>query len=392
MLSQALLICTFLNHVLGQTVTITAGVTTSTGVKCSTQFANKSVKPPIPTSSVTRTALPNVILIISASTPVSTVTPKPVTTTTTQTIPTTVTITLPGMTGVFSTTSTSTFTNTITAFSTALTTVTSTSSTTTTVTTNVPAPPGFIGVEQSSGDMDAPPAEGRRALSRGFLSRRASPLLGNPTGDQKYPFKVTCIKTVQVVIFKKIVAVKPTSTTTIPASTITIKSTTRPVITATAPGSAVTSTASFQTTTTIDSTTTMVTTTTETTTTTITESSTTSSYLACLPTNQLGPPLSDGRVSTIFAGTDEGLFFYTEVADATTPYECCVACLLSPEGCYASGFFINFDVKCNIFERRDLANVCDNPGFVAGAYDRSRNTGTFNRATYSNGPCGVVVK
>ncbi|KAI4094839.1 MAG: hypothetical protein LQ339_007402 [Xanthoria mediterranea] len=314
------------------------------------------------------------------------------------------------MTGVFSTTSTSTFTNTITAFSTASTTVTSTSSTTTTVTTNVPASPGFIGVEQSSGDMDAPPAEGRRALSRGFLSRRDSQLLGNPTGDQKYPFKVTCefnlqqqrstdriltvpcIISVQVVIFKKIVAVKPTSTTTIPAFTSTIKSTIRPVITATAPGSAVTSTASFQNTTTIDSTTTMVTTTTETTTTTITESSTTSSYLACLPTNQLGPPLSDGRVSTIFAGTDRGLFFSTEVEDATTPYECCVACLLSPEGCYASGFFINFDIKCNIFERRDRANVCDNPGFVAGAYDRSRNTGTFNRATYSNGPCGVVVK
>ncbi|CAL8580581.1 hypothetical protein XPA_006303 [Xanthoria parietina] len=149
MLSQALLVFTLLNHVLGETLTITAGVTTSTGVKCSTQFANKSVKPPIPTSSITRTALPNVILIISASTPVATVTPKLVTTTTTQTIPTTATTTLAGMTGVFSTTSTFTSTNTITQFSTASTTVTSTSSTTTTVTTNVPAPPGFVGIEDA---------------------------------------------------------------------------------------------------------------------------------------------------------------------------------------------------------------------------------------------------
>ncbi|KAL8923092.1 MAG: hypothetical protein Q9208_004776 [Pyrenodesmia sp. 3 TL-2023] len=396
MLSQALVTLTLLGYALGQTLTVTASVSTSTGVKCSTKFAEKSVKPPLPTSTLTRTAFPDIRVIISASTPVATVTPTPVTTTTTLTIPTTVTTTLSGMTGVFSTTSTSTFTNTITAFSTASTTVTSTSSTTATVTSNVPAPPGFVNIEQSSGDQDAPPGKARRAeraLSpKGAISKRfplvLDPLL--PTRGKEYPVAVSCIKTVQVVIFKKLVAVKPTSTKTLPASTSTVTSTTRPTVTATAVGSAVTSTISFQTTTTIDSTTTSVTTSTASTTTTITESSTTSSYLACATPNQLGPNLADGRVSTIFAGSETDLFFSTEVPEATNPYECCVACLLNPAGCYASGYFINFDIPCNIFERRDDTKTCNNPGFVAGRYDRDINPTTFNRATYSNGPCGVV--
>ncbi|KAI4223047.1 MAG: hypothetical protein LQ349_007507, partial [Xanthoria aureola] len=292
------------------------------------------------------------------------------TTTTTQSIPTTTTTPLAEMKAIFSTTSTFTSTNTITEFSTVSTKVTSTSSTTTTVTTNVLAPPGLVCIEESSGDIDATPVKARRALSRGVVSRRASQRSGNPTGDKTYPVKVTCVKTVQLVIFKKIVAVKPTSTKTLPASTTTVTSTTRPTLTSTVPGSAVTSTASFQTTIAINSTTTMVTTTTAMTTTTITESSTTSSYLACATTNQLGPNLSDGRVSTIFDGSETDLFYSTDVYDATSPYECCVACLLSPFGCYASGFFVNFDIP----------------------YDRDIDPNTFNRATYSNGPCGVAQK
>lgn len=89
---------------------------------------------------------------------------------------------------------------------------------------------------------------------------------------------------------------------------------------------------------------------------------------------------------------EHGLFYSTDVYDATSPYECCVACLLSPVGCYASGFFINFDTPCVNFERPDDTKTCNNPGFVAGRYDRTSNTGTFNRATYSNGPCGVAQK
>ncbi|KAL8888460.1 MAG: hypothetical protein Q9215_004103 [Flavoplaca cf. flavocitrina] len=396
MLSQALLFLLLLNDVLGQTLTITAGVSTSTRVKCSTKFAEKSVRPPLPTSTVTRTALPDVRVIISASTPVATVTPKPVTTTTTQTIPTTVTTTLAGMTGVFSTTSTFTSTNTITVFSTAFTTVTSTSSTTTTVTSEVAPPPGFITVEQSSGDRDAPPGKARRddrTLSpKGAVSKRFPQFLDLlfPTRDMKYPVAISCIKTIQVVIIKKLVTIKHTSTKTLPASTSTVTSTTRPTVTATAVGSAVTSTVSFQTTTTVDSTTTSVTTSTATTTTTIIESSTLSSYRACATDNQLGPNLADGRISTIFAGSERDLFFSTEVPEATNPYECCVACLLNPAGCYASSYFERFDIPCNIFERRDDSKTCDNPGFVAGRYDRSSNPNVFNRATYSNGPCGVV--
>ncbi|KAL9030627.1 MAG: hypothetical protein Q9180_006883 [Flavoplaca navasiana] len=152
MLCQSLMVLTLLSHVLSQTLTITAGVSTSTGVKCSTKFAEKSVKPPLPNSTVNRTALPDVRVIISASTPVATVTLKPVTTRTTQTIPTTVTTTLAGMTGASSTTSTFKSTNTITVFSTAYTTLTSTSSTTTTVTSEVAPPTGFIIVEQSTED------------------------------------------------------------------------------------------------------------------------------------------------------------------------------------------------------------------------------------------------
>lgn len=89
-------------------------------------------------------------------------------------------------------------TNTNTVFSTASTTLTGTSSTTTTVTSEVAPPPGFITVEQSSGDRDAPPGKARRAdrtLSpKGAVSRRFPQLIGLlfPTRDKKYPVAVSC--------------------------------------------------------------------------------------------------------------------------------------------------------------------------------------------------------
>ncbi|KAI4233182.1 MAG: hypothetical protein LQ349_004563 [Xanthoria aureola] len=157
------------------------------------------------------------------------------------------------MKAIFSTTSTFTSTNTITEFSTASTTVTSTSSTTTTVTTNVPAPPGFVGIEESSGDIDATPVKPRRALSRGAVSRRVS---------------------------------------------------------------------------------------------------------------------------------------HTDVYDATSPYQCCVACLLNPAGCYASGFFINFDTPCVNFERRDeIPRRAKTPDLWPGG---TTATSILTRSTERRIPMGRV--
>ncbi|KAI4234766.1 MAG: hypothetical protein L6R40_006645 [Gallowayella cf. fulva] len=306
----AFLFLALISHALSVTLTITAGVSTSTGVKCSTNLGTKTVKSPVPTTTVARTPLPDIILVISASTPVTTVTPNPVTATTTRTVPTTVTTTLSGMTEIFSTTSTITVTNIITDFSTLLTTVASTSSTTTTVTTNVPAPAGFVGVDESSGDEVPARVKARRGHMQGFISKRA-PQSKAKTSSKTYPVSVTCVKTVQLP------AEPPTSSA---------HSQRRPV-------------------------------------------------------------------STNFSPTDRNAVSYTEVPDAVDPYQCCVACLLSPIGCYGSGFFRRSDIPCNLFERRNdngQTDVCDNPNYLAGEYVAETNLNSFNVATYSNEPCGVV--
>ena len=190
------------------TLTITASSATATSVACTTRLSDKSVKQPVPTTSTTTTLPPKIILIISASTPVSTITPQPVTTTTIQTAKTTVTTTATPISNTYSTTFTTTVTTTNTATTTVESTTTVTVSTTSTSVNHVPTAPGFVGVEDSTGETDYAGAKKRKRdahsplggatlRNHGMSKKRTAPSI------PKYPTSVYCMS---ILIFSSLLA------------------------------------------------------------------------------------------------------------------------------------------------------------------------------------------
>ncbi|KAL9581311.1 MAG: hypothetical protein Q9212_003969 [Teloschistes hypoglaucus] len=268
-------------------------------------MTTKPVKGPIPTTSLTSTLLPNVILIISASTPVTTVSPAPVTSTTTQTVQTTVT---------------------------------------------------QSATPKSKYLLDN--------LHQHYHSGKHANL-NRP--KHKYRDRIDDdnfgIKYIQVTYTKKIVAVKPTSTVTGKPSTSTVTSTVTSTSTSTVVPPDVSVTSSFTTTATATAQTNTTVTNFGTTTTTVTQVVTQTSYDACKPTNILGPRTSAGQYidyvdySRFDTGTD---------SNAKDALDCCVQCQTNNigNGCQFSVFTPSQKDCLNFISTN--TNTCSNPNYQAG--------------------------
>ena len=186
---QLLLLFLLARSIFALTLTVTASSSTSTQVQCKTKLSKNSVEPPIPTESTTKTGIPGLILVFSASTPVTTLTPPTTTVTTISYTDTTVTTTASTVTDTFSTTSTETDTSTTTTTFSYTDTTTLSTTVTNTATTTVPTPSGFEGVQASSGDTNIK----KRDVLGGSLRRsRQVHNKGNNPFDYKYPAEVTC--------------------------------------------------------------------------------------------------------------------------------------------------------------------------------------------------------
>ena len=190
-------------------------------------------------------------------------------------------------------------------------------------------------------------------------------------------------KYITIIYTEKIIAIKPTSTvtaatpisTSIVTATITSTSTVLP--------SNVPVTSTFSTTQTSTTTITASSTSTITTTTTITTSVTVTSYAACGPTNLLGPQIQNGNY--IDDVEMEGISFIVD-SDATTAYDCCVACFTSPDQCQ----YMTFYSGSGMCQFLGYGIVCNNPGYTAGTFFQTPITSGLG-LILANGPCGVVV-
>ncbi|KAI9838468.1 MAG: hypothetical protein M1837_002460 [Sclerophora amabilis] len=355
---------------------------TSTTQICSTRMASTSAKGPIPTTTKTKTKLPNIVIIGTTSVPIKTITPAAITRTATITSLETVTATASTISETFSTTETLTDTSTISITLTSVETTTTTSSTTTTATTVVPTSAGFRDICSSSGRSNF--ANQKRAVSHPHagLARRAPSK--SPKGVrldlQKYPAAVTCDKYIQVRYTKEIILVKPTSTKTAATPTAVVSTTATVTETSTVVPPNVSTTLSFTTTTTASTTSTITSSSTATSTASVTETTTTTSYAACATNNVLGPRVDNGNYLT--------RSFYNDVDNqviqvvASSGYECCVACITSTLNCHYASYG---EGACSLVAGSPR---CD-PNYADGTFFEGRSPPGYS-LQLSNGNCGSL--
>ncbi|KAI4139248.1 MAG: hypothetical protein LQ341_004293 [Variospora aurantia] len=383
-------------------LTTTAGSSHITSTHCKT-FVGQSSKSSVPTHSFLRTARPEVVVVLSASTPCSTVTPPALTATDTVQTYTTTTITASTATGTFSTTTTLFETESITATDTVVSITTSTSTSISTAVVTVPAPSGWITVKNSTGlkDVNDPavlqgsdvqqPLQDDRSGVRGHwppgIPRRpGSPRPRNPWAHE-HPESVTCFKTVWTRYIKMIIFVKHyTTTTTIPPATSTTTSTQTVSSTSTIVPDAVTSIESFSTTSTTTTTLTAVVTEISSATELVPVTTTTTSYAACFTENVLGNKLQDG--SAIYGLSVLDRESTRDIQDTiTTAYDCCVSCLLSSDNCQYSTLFNRGETRvCGRLLNPAICHGQDYDSGIISTEDPDNPSGYNQEA--SNGPCG----
>ncbi|KAL8969694.1 MAG: hypothetical protein Q9197_004204 [Variospora fuerteventurae] len=386
-------------------LTITAGSSRITSTHCKT-FVGHSSKSSVPTHSFLRTARPEVEVVLTATTPGTTVTPPAVTATDTVQTYTTTTITASTATGTFSTTTTLFKTESITATKTVVSTTTFTTTSVSTAVVTEPAPSGWITVKNSTGlkDVNDPAVlqgsdvqqplqdDGSSGVKDHWppwnLRRPGSPRPRNPWHDD-YPASVTCFKTVWTRYIKMIVLVKHyTTTTTIPPATSTITNTQTVGSTSTVVPDGVTSVKSFSTTRTTTTTLTAVVTKISSATKLVHATTTTTSYAACFTENLLSEKLQNG-LAIQFLGMADPLGKPDVQGSINTAYDCCVSCLLSSENCQYSTLLHYQDPP--VCGRLLNPAICRGQDYETGAVLAGRYDPQARYQEASNGPCGKLV-
>ncbi|KAL8869494.1 MAG: hypothetical protein Q9174_004230 [Haloplaca sp. 1 TL-2023] len=387
-------------------LTITAGSSDVTTTQCRTIIGVTSLDK-VPTYTLSRTALlPEITLALAVSTPGSTVTPPAITATNTLQTYTTATVTASTATGTFSTTTTVYETDSITTTDTVLSTTTSTTTATGTSTHVVPAPSDWINVTNSTGYTETGSQAGVHDSSAQQLLQDSGtrvkggwpPKIPKPPGfpdgkspwENKHPLSVTCFQTVRTHYIKKVIFVKPyTTTTTLPPATSTITSTQTIESTSTIVPDKVTVIKSFSTTSTTTTTFASVITDTSTTTEQVNATLTSTSYAACGTDNILGPKLPDGR-KLAAASINDYVAGQQDTTLQGSEYDCCVSCLLDEaSNCqYSVTLYYMDPPACG---RLLNPAVCRGQDYEAGEIrvvpgDDENETGV----TVSNGPCGVM--
>jgi len=314
-------------------------------------------------------------------TPSTTVTPSTTTLTASTTLTGTVTASVITDTYTITPTDTETSYTTTTITETDTESDTSTLYSTTTSTTTVNPPDGFI---------YPTPTLGGKKLKRDLMVRRPAPEvqkrangLALPNYKQPkspvYAQKVVCLRIVESIVpYTK--TATATSTTTYTASTpsTTVTQTFSATSTVTLPDANVTITAPDSTTTT----TSMVTVTTTTTTTTVftvsvTVTATATYYAACGPQNLVSMDPSGGLLT--LSGFDYSTATYQAI-DST--YDCCVACLTSPNCAGSTSYSNSGNLYCAIINLGTCPANQNQQAYMYASYD-SGETNTF-----SNGLCG----
>ncbi|KAL8868071.1 MAG: hypothetical protein Q9174_005238 [Haloplaca sp. 1 TL-2023] len=373
-----------------------------TSTQCKTEVGTISKKS-VPTYTLSRKLLPQAIVVLSVSRPVSTVTPPAVTATdTVQTFTTTI-VTASTATGTFSTTTTLFETDSITTTEDVGSTTTTTTTSTDTAVFTEPAPSNWVSVKNSTGlknrDDEAilqdPEVQQRLQDDSLDLQGHWPPKLPSPPGIPRrkqpwvetYPESVTCIRTVQP-RYKKIIIFldRHTTTTTIPPATSTISSTQTVISTSTIVPDAVTVIESFSTTSTTTTTLTSVITDISTATELVNATTTITSYAACFTENLLDRDLEGHLDIGTITGNDPGQI--RDLHDVDSAYDCCVSCLLSTGNCQYStmlDFFV--PAKCGRLLNPD---ICRGQDYVSGEVI-ANNPGQYPGQSISNGPCGKVV-
>ncbi|KAL8648194.1 MAG: hypothetical protein Q9210_005132 [Variospora velana] len=385
-------------------LTFTAGSSDITTTRCKT-FVGHSSKSSVPTHSFSRTARPEIVVVLTVTTPGSTVTPAAVTATDTVQTYTTTTITASTATGTFSTTSTVFETESITTTDTLVSTTTSTTTSIGTAVVTEPAPSGWISVKNSTGlkdhndqavlqgsDVQQPLQDDRSGVRGGWPpripGRPGSPRRKNPWADE-YPASVTCFKTVRTRYIKMIVFVKPyTTTTTIPPATSTTTSIQTVGSTSTIVPDGVTVIESFSTTSTTTTTLTAVVTEISSATELVNATTTTTSYAACFTENLLSEKLQNG-MALQFLSVADGQGKRDIQTSISSAYDCCVSCLLSSENCQYSTLLHYRDPP--VCGRLLNPAICLGQDYEAGVVFTARYDpqGLYQEA--SNGPCGKLV-
>ncbi|KAI4186260.1 MAG: hypothetical protein L6R41_003595 [Letrouitia leprolyta] len=209
-----------------------------------------------------------------------------------------------------------------------------------------------------------------------LLNKRTSP------PPARYLSSVKCIKTVQVIYFKKVIVVKPTITRTVAGSTITATTTRTFTSTRTVCPPGVTSTTTFSTI--VAATTTVTSTITQPATTTQTETllQDTTSYAACATNNVLDPRLNDGTYTYLFNINDPDVQYNQK--PAINGYKCCVAYVTS-DTCEFSVYVTSKAACINI----ENVSACPAQPFFASTFQQTVED-TRITSFYSNGRCGQM--
>lgn len=391
---RILILLACLRAVLAATVT-SKTTSYSSSTACSTVYKKKSTSS-IKTTYTTTTLAPENVIFTTTSTPYTTITPSPTLAYTTNTVSTTTVDTLP--TSIQSFTKTKQITITATLESTAVVTTTTgaTSYTTVTSTVQIPAPSGFLPMNDTLTALYGNAAP-NAAQPQGTAA--ASTAIDRSLLKSMYEVEVQCTNRIQPTYITAIVDILPTQKTTLAPSTSTSTILVTITITlSTTPLSKTTSTSlitKHTSTTSITGTTTS--TTTLTSTTVLTDSATATHYAACSANNiinEFGWLILFAWGYTLTNSNNT----YAIQSSSSSAYNCCVACQLAAGTCQFSEY-VDYavpngqlgDGTCTMF-MADGAGL-SNGTCVRGQPEVARVFGLVGEPYYefySNGPCGRV--